>query len=100
MVENGALLIDVRAPHEYKSVHISGAINMPLMSFEKRISEISAQQKDKTKPIIVYCNGVGRAHHAKKLLKKHGFKKVINLGGWKRWPTKSQICDGNQPNCQ
>jgi len=28
--EQGALLLDVRSPAEYRSVHVQGAINLPL----------------------------------------------------------------------
>ncbi|MCR4709574.1 MAG: rhodanese-like domain-containing protein [Clostridiales bacterium] len=73
----GAMLIDVRDPKEYGLGHIPGAVNMPLGVIEARSAEI----KDKSTPIFLYCVSGGRAGQAASILKSKGFINVTNIGG-------------------
>ncbi|WP_028865476.1 rhodanese-like domain-containing protein [Psychromonas aquimarina] len=52
-----SILIDVRTPLEFDTVHIQGAINIPLSNrgFLNRIKKLTAQFPDKQ--LVVYCNG-------------------------------------------
>ena len=80
LVSNGALLIDVRDPHERKNGFISGSINIPLNDLRE---EIKAIPKD----IIIYisCQVGLRGYLASQILKHNGYK-VKNLdGGWKTY---------------
>lgn len=49
-----AAVIDVRPSDEYAEAHVPGAVNIPLELMEK-----SRLPKDKSKPLIFYCRGVG-----------------------------------------
>jgi NADPH-dependent 2,4-dienoyl-CoA reductase/sulfur reductase-like enzyme/rhodanese-related sulfurtransferase len=73
--ETGALILDVREPHEYAADHIDGAINMPLSQLRSRLSEFSPDRE-----IWVSC-GVGqRSYYAARILAQRGFA-VRNLSG-------------------
>lgn len=54
---DSSLMIDVRSPYEFQTLHISGAVNISIKSrdFISRISELRKQYKDKT--LVTYCNG-------------------------------------------
>lgn len=77
LIQNGAIIIDVRTPQEFKSGHATKSRNIPLNVLNSRIADF----KDKT--VILVCKSGGRAGMAKVLLQKEG---VIahNLGPWQR----------------
>ena len=77
IIENGALIIDVRAPEEYKEGHIEGSLNIPLDEVGKAMSWL---QKDV--PTIVVCASGSRSGHTVMVLKANGFEKVYNGGAW------------------
>ena len=70
LVENGAVLIDVRSKAEYTKGHIKGAHHIPYKQIETKqnlIEQLTAKNKDK--PIVVYCQSGGQSKVAKKILK-------------------------------
>lgn len=76
-VKNGAQLIDVRTPEEFKAGHFDNAINVPL---DKIISgEYPAVARNTT--TYVYCRSGNRSSQAKQLLEKVGFTNIKDLGG-------------------
>jgi phage shock protein E len=77
LVQNGAQIIDVRSPGEFKSGHIHGSVNIPLQELGKNLSRIT-----KDKPVITCCASGMRSDSAKSLLKSNGFTEVHNGGGW------------------
>lgn len=77
MVANGAQIIDVRTPMEYKGGHIKGSLNIPLDSLQRNISKIN-----KNKPVITCCASGMRSASAKNILKSNGYTEVYNGGGW------------------
>lgn len=82
LVQEGAMLIDVRSTQEFRNGHLPGAVNIPINEINQRLKEIG---KPQTK-IIVYCRSGNRSSRAKALLDKKGFTEVYNLGGIGRWP--------------
>ncbi|MCG8306863.1 MAG: rhodanese-like domain-containing protein [Cytophagales bacterium] len=76
-MEEGAVIVDVRTPQEYKEGHISNSLNIPVQQIEARISTL----KKKNKTVIVCCKSGGRAARAKAILQKNGVK-AINGGSW------------------
>lgn len=76
-MENGALIVDVRTPEEYRGVHYEGSVNIPLGEIESRINEFG----NKENRIVLYCRTGNRSGQAKKILEKSGFENVINAGG-------------------
>ena len=77
LVKNGAQIIDVRTPGEFKSGHIRGAVNIPLQSISSQLGRIK-----KGKPVITCCASGMRSASAKSILKSSGFEEVHNGGGW------------------
>ena len=77
LIQNGAAIIDVRTPQEYKNGHIQGSVNLPLDSIKSNFSKIR-----KDKPVITCCASGMRSGVAKKILKANGFEKVYNGGSW------------------
>ncbi|MDH3327120.1 MAG: rhodanese-like domain-containing protein [Gammaproteobacteria bacterium] len=79
MIKQGALLVDVRTPGEFKSGHLPGARLIPLDTIS---SKISAFGSDKSRPIVVYCKSGSRSSRAESILKAAGFTNVLNGGGY------------------
>ncbi|MDW8302740.1 MAG: rhodanese-like domain-containing protein [Bacteroidia bacterium] len=77
LVAQGAKIIDVRTPTEYKSGHIQGSINIPLQELSKKAEKLSRDT-----PIITCCASGIRSASAKRILQSMGFKQVYNGGAW------------------
>ncbi len=77
LMQNGAVIVDVRTPAEYNSGHIKGSINMPLQSLNHTMNKLK-----KDKPVITCCASGMRSGSAKAILKSNGFNQVENGGGW------------------
>lgn len=78
MNQQGALLLDVREPEEYASVHAPNATLIPLGQLESRLGEIASY---KDKPIVVMCRSGHRSSKAVALLKEAGYTQVSNVKG-------------------
>ena len=74
---NGAVLLDVRTPQEYREGHIPGSNNIPLQQLEN-VEEI-AENKDTV--LYVYCHSGARSRQAVSLLKHMGYTNIHNIGG-------------------
>ncbi|MCI7741613.1 MAG: rhodanese-like domain-containing protein, partial [Clostridiales bacterium] len=57
---NGAVLLDVRTPDEYRQGHIPGSKNVPL----KSISKVAGMIDNKSTPIFVHCLSGARSRQA------------------------------------
>lgn len=77
LVKNGAIILDVRTPAEYKGGHIKGSKNIPLQTLTNELGKL-----DKSKTIITCCASGMRSAQAKSILKSKGFNEVHNGGGW------------------
>ena len=74
---NGAVLLDVRPPQEYREGHIPGSKNVPLQQLDK----ISSVADNKNVPLFVYCYSGGRSRQAASMLQHMGYTNVQNIGG-------------------
>jgi phage shock protein E len=77
LMNNGAQIIDVRTPGEFRAGHIVGSVNIPLQNLRTQINRIR-----KDKPVITCCASGMRSASAKSILAAHGFVDVHNGGGW------------------
>jgi rhodanese-related sulfurtransferase len=77
LVKQGAIILDVRSPGEYRQGHIKGSLNTPLNDISNHITKL---KKDST--IITCCASGMRSASAKSILKSNGFTQVYNGGGW------------------
>jgi rhodanese-related sulfurtransferase len=77
LVQNGAVIIDVRSPQEFDNGHIKGSKNIPVNIIQREVNSI----KKIGKPIITVCQSGGRSGMAKGILKSAGIE-VYNGGSW------------------
>lgn len=84
MQQQGAVVVDVREPHEYSAGHIPGAYNIPKDTVLTN-ADLTAL-KDQQIPIMVYCRSGGRAGDVLDALAEDGFSYVMNIGGVLTWP--------------
>ncbi len=75
LVAEGATLVDVRSPGEFRAGHVEGARNIPVDVIDGRRSEIPTDAA-----VLVYCQSGIRSGRAARLLRKHGYD-ARNLGG-------------------
>ena len=73
----GAVLLDVRSPQEYREGHIPGSKNVPLQQLDK-VEEVT---EDKDSILYVYCHSGARSRQAVSLLQAMGYTNVHNIGG-------------------
>jgi CRP-like cAMP-binding protein len=76
LVAAGALLIDVRLENEYKKVNLRGSVNIPLVQLRAR-----AEQLDKNRKIVTYCDTGNRSAAAAFLLEERGFDAYVLADG-------------------
>ena len=73
----GAMLLDVRTPQEYREGHIPGSKNVPLQTIDK----IRSVADNKDTALFVYCYSGGRSRQAVSMLRYMGYTDVRNIGG-------------------
>ena len=74
---DGAVLLDVRTPDEYRQGPIPGSKNVPLQSLDQVASMID----NKAPPIFVHCLSGARSRQAAPVLQQLGYTNVKNIGG-------------------
>ena len=77
IIAQGAMLVDVRNPVEYKSGHVKGSVNIPLDQISQRLDRFKNKNT-----IVVFCRSGARSKMAQSILKSNGVTNVINGGGW------------------
>ena len=83
IINDGAILLDVRTKEEYNEKHIDGASLLPLDKID--IDSISQIVSEKDTPIIVYCRSGNRSKQAREKLIALGYSKVYDLGAMSNW---------------
>lgn len=80
-VRNGALIVDVRTPKEFKAKHIQDAINLPIEQIMKNNINLT-----KDKEIVVYCQTGSRSRVSAKVLREKGWTvyDVATQSDWER----------------
>lgn len=84
LVQDGALVLDVRTTGEFANGHIKGSVNVPLNKLPQYLPKI----KDKTKSIIVCCASGSRSSQAMGVLNYNGFTNAYDGGSWFRLNSK------------
>ena len=81
--DRDACIVDVRPVADFKKGHLLGAINIPSDKLKTRIKEL---EREKSKPVILYCALGGTATEAAKTLRAEGFAEAFPLrGGLNAW---------------
>lgn len=78
LINDDALVLDVREDKEWAAGHIPNAKHIPLGQLSKRLAEL---EKYKGKPIVVSCRSGHRSASACRTLKKNGYEQAHNLAG-------------------
>ncbi|NFA44322.1 pyridine nucleotide-disulfide oxidoreductase [Clostridium botulinum] len=76
LVENKAVIIDVRERREYENGHIKNSKNIPLSELRGRVDEIP-----KDVPVYLHCRTGQRSYNATLALQNLGFTNVYNITG-------------------
>ena len=76
LVEEGAMIIDVRSPEEYEEGHLNGSVNIPLGQIRQRLDEIP-----KDVPVYLHCRSSQRSYYALCALRGRGYENVMNISG-------------------
>lgn len=77
-LQKGAVIIDVRTPHEFDNGKVPGSINIPVDRISTSIERIRSMKK----PVVVCCESGARSSQAKNILKSAGIDEVYNGGSW------------------
>lgn len=83
MVNEGAIIMDVRTTTEYDLEHIDGAINIPLDKIDRNSLENAIESYDTN--IILYCRSGARSKAATDILLELGYQNVYDLGSIDNW---------------
>lgn len=83
IINEGAILVDVRNENEYNQSHIEGSVLLPLGTINAESVEAIIESKDSV--IIVYCQSGNRSNQALGLLNSLGYTKVYDLGAMSNW---------------
>lgn len=75
-IKQGATIIDVRSPQEYKEGHVDGSISIPDYQIKKSIEK---QISNKDELIVVYCSTGHRSQKAQQILENMGYTNVYNV---------------------
>ena len=77
----GLQVVDVRRPGEYAGGHVPGAASRPLDRLERDVRSL-----DPARPTAVICAGGYRSSAATGILRRHGFRDLVNVvGGTSAW---------------
>ena len=87
-LKNGAWVIDVRSPDEFRSGHLRDALNLPL---DDLVAAAPERLKDKNQILLLHCLSGMRSGMAQRKLQALGYANVFNLGSLNR---ARQICGG------
>ena len=77
LLANGATLVDVRTPAEFKDGHVKGSINLPLQTLGSQMNKLKKDQV-----IVTCCRSGSRSGMARRQLIAAGFTQVYNGGPW------------------
>ena len=75
-IRQGAILIDVRSPQEYREGHLDWAISIPDYQIKRTINR---QVTNKNQLIVVYCSTGHRSQEAQRILENMGYTNVYNI---------------------
>ncbi|MBJ7359593.1 rhodanese-like domain-containing protein [Nocardioides sp.] len=79
-LDQGAPVIDVREPAEFREGHVPGATNIPIGQLTARLGEI-----DRNRPVHVVCASGNRSSAMADVLTANGFDAMNVAGGTRAW---------------
>jgi rhodanese-related sulfurtransferase len=83
LMNQGALVLDIRKPEEFAAGHVNGAKQL---DSDKILAAGDSFKRFKDKPVIVICDSGSLAAAAQRQLTNQGFTKAFTLrGGFAGW---------------
>lgn len=83
LMNQGALVLDLRKPEEFAAGHLNGARRMDSAEILKAGETL---KKYREKPLLIYCETGSLGASAARILAGQGFTKAVNLrGGLASW---------------
>jgi rhodanese-related sulfurtransferase len=83
LMNEGAVLVDLRSANQYKDGHITGAKNLP---GDQVAADPKAVEKLASKTVVLYCDDGATTAAAQRTLERAGIKNVFSLrGGLAAW---------------
>ena len=79
LIEEGAVVVDVREPAQWRAGHIRGSVNIPLADVLGRSDDLPDG------PIVTVCRSGPRSARAAELLAPHGHQTYNLRGGLREW---------------
>ena len=83
IINEGAILVDVRTEDEYNEKHIDGSVLLTLDTISE--DTVSSVIDNKDTPVIVYCRSGNRSAQALTKLEALGYTEVYDLGSIDNW---------------
>jgi phage shock protein E len=74
--DKAPFVLDVRAPEEFVTGHLPGAVNIPYDQVAARLAEVP-----KDKDVVLYCRSGRRAAMAAEVLAANGYSRLKHLEG-------------------
>ncbi len=88
LIAAGAVLIDTREIHEWKSGHLATATLIPPIEVLGRIEQVVP---DKSRPVVVYCAAGARSMRAAIQMAQLGYQNVASMaGGIGQWKAEGR----------
>jgi phage shock protein E len=78
LIDQGALVIDVRTTGEYASGHLNNALHIPYEQVVERFDQIGIA---KDRSVVLYCRSGNRSGKAEQMLTAAGYQVLHNGGG-------------------
>jgi rhodanese-related sulfurtransferase len=87
LMNQGALVLDIRKPDEFAVGHVKGAKHLPS---DQILTAADNFKRFKEKPVVVYCDSGSLAAAAVRQLNTQGFTKAFMLrGGFAGWRSEN-----------
>lgn len=80
LLDQGAILLDVRTAGEFARDALPGALNIPVSSLGRRLEDLP-----RDRAVVVYCLSGSRSRRAARKLLDAGFAEVHDLGRISSW---------------
>lgn len=92
-VADGAVLLDVREPEEWRAGHAPQARHLVLSQLEDHLAELPIDQQ-----IVTVCRSGRRSAMAASLLTRHGYTAINLTGGMHSWAAAGMpvVTSGNK----
>lgn len=87
LMNQGALVLDIRKPEEFAAGHVNGARQL---SSDKILTAGDEFKRYKDKPVVIICDSGSLASAAVRQLTQQGFTKAFQLrGGFSGWRSEN-----------